>query len=137
MTEFGATGDGFSIMDKEVDTMYESYTENRAHFFVLLANEKVIGGAGIAQLAGADLSICELRKMYYLPEARGIGYGSKMMRVCIDAAKESKFKTIYLETLSSMASANVLYDKFGFTECDGQIGNTGHHKCNSFKTLSI
>ena len=71
MPEFGASGDGFAINDPEVDWMSRAYSEPRHAYFVLERDGRVLGGAGIAPLAGGDASTCELRKMYFLPEARG------------------------------------------------------------------
>ena len=36
---------------------------------------RVVGGGGIAPLAGGDPDVCELRKMYFLPSLRGLGAG--------------------------------------------------------------
>ena len=55
--------------------MYEAYTEPMACYFVVLHGGHIVGGGGIAQLVGADPTVCELRKMYFLPEARGLGAG--------------------------------------------------------------
>jgi putative acetyltransferase len=33
-------------------------------------------------------TICELQKMYFLPETRGLGIGSQVMAVCLQSAKD-------------------------------------------------
>jgi putative acetyltransferase len=130
MTEFGAVGQGFSIMDTEVKSMFESYTNDSSAFFVVEIDDKIAGGAGIAQLEGNDENICELKKMYIMPNARGKGAGKKLIEECLKAAKDLGYKFCYLETLSNMKSANILYEKYGFKRLPNPLGNTGHFGCN-------
>ena len=68
--------------------------------------------------------------MYFLPEARGIGLGSKMMETCLQKAKEFGFEGCYLETLPYMEDARKLYRKAGFKDLDAPMGDTGHYSCN-------
>ncbi len=132
MPEFGATGDGFAINDPEVDWMSRAYSEPRHAYFVFERGGRVLGGAGIAPLAGGDAGTCELRKMYFLPEARGTGAGARMMARCLDAAREAGFARCYLETLCGMDAAMRLYERSGFHRIDGPMGATGHGGCNTF-----
>ncbi len=132
MPEFGATGDGFAINDPEVDWMSRAYSAPRHAYFVLERDNKVLGGAGIAPLAGGDDDVCELRKMYFLPEARGLGAGAAMMSRCLDAARGAGFARCYLETLCGMDAAMRLYQRSGFHRIDGPMGATGHGGCNTF-----
>jgi putative acetyltransferase len=137
MPEFGAIGDGFAINDPEVDWMSRAYSENRCAYFVVVMNGVVTGGGGIAPLIGGDDDTCELRKMYFLPETRGIGAGTAMMAKCLQAAREYGFKRCYLETLDSMKSAQNLYQRSGFNKQCGTMGNTGHGGCDTFYVLEL
>ncbi|MBS0200842.1 MAG: GNAT family N-acetyltransferase [Proteobacteria bacterium] len=132
MPEFGACGSGFAINDPEVDWMSRAYAEPRHAYFVLERDGDVIGGGGMAPLAGGDPSVCELRKMYFLPEARGLGAGAAMMTICLDAARAAGFRQCYLETLTGMDAAMRLYERSGFKRIDASMGATGHGGCNTF-----
>jgi putative acetyltransferase len=132
MPEFGASGEGFAINDPEVDWMSRAYSEPRHAYFVLERDGRVLGGAGIAPLAGGDADVCELRKMYFLPEARGTGAGTAMMSRCLDAARAAGFAQCYLETLCGMDAAMRLYERSGFRRIAGPMGATGHGGCNTF-----
>ncbi|MEO1335128.1 MAG: GNAT family N-acetyltransferase, partial [Myxococcota bacterium] len=77
MPEFGANGPGFALHDAEVDHMYTAYAKARHAFFVVEEGDQVVGGGGYGPLAGADASVCELRKMYFYPQVRGHGMGRK------------------------------------------------------------
>ena len=125
--ELPKTGTAFA--DSHLDTLFEVYNVPKAIYFVVENNGKIIGGCGIAQLDNSDENICELQKMYFLPEARGLGMGFKMMQLCLQNATEFGFESIYLETLPEMIDAQKLYKKVGFDYLNHPKGNTGHSTC--------
>ena len=137
MPEFGATGCGFAINDPEVDWMHRAYSRPRCAYFVVEREGRVVGGGGVAPLDGGDEDVCELRKMYFLPEARGIGAGAAMMDRCLAAAREIGFRRCYLETLTGMDAAMRLYERSGFRRITGAMGATGHGGCNTFYLLDL
>jgi putative acetyltransferase len=137
MPEFGATGDGFAINDPEVDWMSRAYAGPRAAYFVVEREGEVVGGGGVAQLVGGDRTTCELRKMYFLPAARGLGAGAAMMARCLQAARDFGYARCYLETLRGMDAAMRLYQRTGFQRIDAPLGDTGHGGCNAFYLLAL
>jgi putative acetyltransferase len=137
MTEFGCVGDGYSISDPEVDQMFLSYQGDTAAFFVIELNEKVLGCGGFGPLVGAPEHTCELKKMYFLPELRGLGMGKKMLDKCIATATEYGYHHMYLETVDRMTAANGLYRRRGFHALDGPEGATGHSSCDAFYRLDL
>lgn len=137
MPEFGASGPGFAIHDPEVDFMSRAYSGPRARYFVVERDGRVVGGGGVGPLAGAGDEVCELRKMYFLKEARGGGMGERLLRECIDAARSFGYRTMYLETLTGMDAAQRLYEKLGFLRLNEAMGATGHHGCNRFYALEL
>jgi putative acetyltransferase len=130
MPEFGAGGEGFAIHDPEVGGMCAAYTKPRSAYFVLEVDGKVVGGGGVAPLEHGEPDVCELRKMYFLPEARGLGAGQAMITRCLDTARGFGFKRCYLETLTGMDAAQALYRKHGFAPLCAPMGSTGHHGCD-------
>lgn len=132
MPEFGASGQGFAIHDKEVDDMFAAYSRPRCVYLVWDEQGKIFGGGGVAPLEGGDADTCELKKMYFLPEGRGKGLGQSVLTECLKAAKELGFKYCYLETFNTMDSAMKLYEKNGFQKIPGPCGNTGHFSCDRF-----
>ena len=130
LVEMGAPKVGTAYEDKALDNMTNAYDKTGAAYFVIEFNKKIIGGAGIAQLENYDGNICEFQKMYFLPEARGLGLGSKMITICLEKAKEFGFEKCYLETMPYMESARALYKKNGFVSLDKPVGDTGHYSCN-------
>lgn len=132
MPEFGAVGPGFAINDPEVDDMPAAYGRPRCAYFVLDLDGRVAGGGGIAPLDGGRPDTCELRKMYFLPEARGLGHGRAMLTRCLAAAAAHGFSYVYLETLESMTAARRLYEAFGFERRPTPLGATGHFGCDAW-----
>jgi putative acetyltransferase len=137
MPEFGAQGPGFAINDPEVDWMSRAYAGPRAAYFVVERDGRVLGGGGIAPLAGGGEGVCELRKMYFLPEVRGLGLGQALLRQCLATARSFGYRTCYLETLEGMGAAAALYDKLGFERLAQPMGATGHFGCNRFYALDL
>jgi putative acetyltransferase len=138
MPEFGAKGPGFAINDPEVDDMFGAYQAKRSAYFVVTRrggrrrDKIVVGGGGYAPLAGGDRTTCELRKMYFLPEVRGLGLGQALLDRCIADAGRARFGRMYLETLAAMGQARALYERSRFRQLQRPLGATGHFGCNSF-----
>jgi putative acetyltransferase len=137
MPEFGACGPGYAINDAEVDAMASAYRKPRSSYFVLRKDGRTVGGAGVAPLAGAAPDVCELRKMYLLPEARGFGQGERLLRLCLSEAHRHGFATCYLETTSKMVQAQRLYEKLGFRPRSTPCGATGHFSCDKWYELGL
>ena len=137
MTEFGCVGENYSISDPEVDAMYEAYPSPRAAFYVIESDAVVIGCGGLAPLKGADDDVCELQKMYFLPELRGTGMGARLLRMILDEARDIGYRRCYLETVSDMKQARKLYTDYGFEPLDQPLGNTGHSGCNEQMILQL
>ncbi len=139
MPEFGAKGPGFAINDPEVDDMPATYDVPRAHYWVVVRkdDDRVVGGGGYAELVGGGPATCELRKMYFLPEVRGLGFGQELLEKCIAGATKHGYARMYLETLTNMTQAKKLYEKNGFLPLERPLGKTGHFGCDSFYVRAL
>ncbi len=138
MEEYGSTGEGSSYHDEEIDAISLSYGVDGAAYFVVWDGERILGGGGFGPLAGDESrSTCELRKMYFLPEARGRGLGRAMVEQCLDAARAAGYRTCYLETMSSMTEARKLYEAIGFETTSRPLGDTGHFGCDAWMRLGL
>ncbi|WP_074409389.1 MULTISPECIES: GNAT family N-acetyltransferase [Aquimarina] len=133
LIEMGVPKVGTAYEDKSLDSMYETYNYSRMKYYVVEEEGRIIGGAGIAPLEGEVIKdICELQKMYFLPQARGKGVGYAMINKCLDFAKEQGYAKCYLETMPYMESARKLYKKVGFIPLEEPIGDTGHYSCQAW-----
>lgn len=120
---------GTAYEDPYLDLMFEEYNKPKAVYYVVEKEGKIIGAAGIAQLENEAETICELQKMYFLPETRGLGIGTQMMNICLATAKTFGFEKCYLETMPFMHAAQKLYKKSGFEYICSPMGSTGHTSC--------
>ncbi|GLQ31759.1 GNAT family N-acetyltransferase [Litoribrevibacter albus] len=131
--EFGAVGEGFGPSDDEVKAMSQHYRpENRSAYFVAEVNGQIVGGSGIAAFSTRDdqKDICELKKLFILPEGRGLGLGRKLTEQCLEFAKVQGYQQCYLDTLSNMTAAITLYEKMGFEHLSQPLDGTIHGGCD-------
>jgi len=137
MTEFKAVGCGFSIGDAEVDDMFSAYAPERSAFYVVELDGQVLGCGGFGPLAGADEDTCELRKMYFKSELRGLGVGTQLLNLCLAAAAGAGYRLCYLETMDNMEQAKRLYGRHGFKYLEQPMGNTGHTACGTWMVREL
>ena len=127
LIEFNGNRAGPAWEDPDLGRFSEIYNTNTAKYWVAVT-DRVVGGVGIAPLAGAD-GVCELQKMYCIPEVRSTGISHKLIEVALDHAKKF-FDRCYLETFDNMIVAQKFYEKYGFVRIDKPLGNTGHYACD-------
>ena len=130
LIEMGVPKVGTAYEDTALDCMTETYDHPRKMYYVVAKGTSIIGGAGISPLDNYEGNVCELQKMYFMPEARGKGLGSQMMQKCLAFAKAAGFEQCYLETMPYMDEARKLYKKVGFDFIDQPMGDTGHYSCS-------
>lgn len=127
LIEFNGNREGTAWEDPDLCRFSEIYNTDDRKYWVA-ESDKIVGGVGIAPLAGAD-GVCELQKMYCIPEVRSTGVSHKLIEVVLDHAKKY-FDRCYLETFGNMIAAQKFYEKYGFTRIDKPLGNTGHYACD-------
>lgn len=135
--QYGAVGEGFGPADAEVNCMSQHYLlENHSQYLVALLDGQVVGGGGIAPFMDyAD--ICELKKLFLLPAAQGLGIGKALSQACLAFATEQGYQQCYLDTLSSMQTAIRLYEKLGFKHLEQPLAGTIHGGCDVWMLKSL
>ncbi|HHF3109751.1 bifunctional helix-turn-helix transcriptional regulator/GNAT family N-acetyltransferase [Vibrio antiquarius] len=127
--EYGLTADrGYGVADPTLDDMYSVYNQNRAAYWVIEHRGEIVGGGGFAPLAG-EPNVCELQKMYFLPQTRGHGLAKRIVALSLQLAKQLGYQQCYLETTECLREAVGLYEKLGFEHLDAPLGQTGHDAC--------
>jgi putative acetyltransferase len=128
--EFGLTADkGYTVSDPQLDRLFELYSAEQSAYWIIEYHGKIMGGGGIAPLACSAPDICELQKMYFLPEVRGLGLARELALLAMDHARLHGFRRCYLETTGSLTRAISLYQSLGFELIDNAMGCTGHVDC--------
>jgi len=127
--ENGLTEDkGYGVADPTLEDMYSVYNNEKSKYWVIALNGKVVGGGGFAPLKGKP-EVCELQKMYFLPETRGKGLATKLVNMSLKEAKTMGYQSMYLETTECLGAAIKLYEKLGFEHLTQAWGETGHDAC--------
>lgn len=111
MSEYGLASD-LEGNDADLHDVVASYRERGGTFRVVTSAEGDIVGCG--GLYPVDERDVEIRRMYLLPAARGIGIGRTLLEQLIAFAEERHFERVVLETASVLKEAIALYRKHGF-----------------------
>ena len=130
LTEFGANHPGTVYFDSATDALSELFTKEQSIYYVAVIDGQIVGGGGIFPTQGLPADTCELVKMYLLPEARGKGLGRLIIEHCLEKAKESGFRNVYIESMPELKLALQVYEKFGFEYLPAPLGNSGHFGCD-------
>lgn len=129
LTEFKANKPGTVYFDPTTDHLFELFQTPGARYWILEADSKIAGGAGIFPTAGLPQGCCELVKLYLTSTTRGRGWGRLLIEQCAASAVELGCNTLYLETMPELSNAVALYEKCGFVSLDAPLGQTGHFGC--------
>ncbi|PFG55250.1 putative acetyltransferase [Vibrio sp. ES.051] len=127
--EYGLTADkGYGVADPTLDDMCSVYAQKKAAYWVIEQQGEIVGGGGFAPLAG-EPNVCELQKMYFLPQTRGHGLAKRIVALSLQLAKQLGYQQCYLETTECLKEAVRLYENLGFAHLDAPLGQTGHDAC--------
>lgn len=77
-----------------------------------------MGTAAYYPIARGEKAV-EIRKMYLLPTARGMGLGKHLLKQLENAVAAKRFQEIWLETASILKQAVSLYEKYGYRSATG------------------
>ena len=87
----------------------------------------------LAQLNGAPVAacglkpfkpgICELKRLYCKPAARGHGAGLKLSQATLIKARDIGYEKIYLDTDHGLIHANAIYETLGFKDIEKYYDN--------------
>ncbi|MCR5255533.1 MAG: GNAT family N-acetyltransferase [Acetatifactor sp.] len=119
LEKYGLNKPGTAYFDPMLDHLSGYYDElpDTKEYFVLTEDGEVIGGVGYERLLSID-ACAELQKIYLTDEAKGRGYGKKLLGFLEKRAADKGYKRVYLETHSCLKEAISLYKKTGYCQID-------------------
>ena len=112
LTEYGLTPEA-SGADQDVYHIETAYWQAGGEFWVVQQQEKLVGTAGYYPIQRGKNAV-EIRKMYLLPEVRGLGLGRFLLRSLEERIAEQGFEQIWIETASVLKEAVQLYESSGY-----------------------
>ncbi|WP_308637132.1 GNAT family N-acetyltransferase [Paenibacillus silvisoli] len=135
LIEFGGNRAGLAWEDDSLSHLTDYYAAEGRAYWVVEQDGEVVGGCGIAPFADSA-EVCELQKMYLLPQTRGTGIAAKLMDTALTFAT-LHYRQCYLETLSNMTAANRFYAKHGFAQLDAPLAGSEHFACDAWYMKSL
>jgi len=99
-----------SYVAKGLAEFYENYDPERNRVWVCEYNSRVVGFLLLMDRGTA----AQLRYFLIEPEYRGIGLGSKLLKLYMEFLRECDYKASYLWTTHELSTAALLYKRLGF-----------------------
>jgi GNAT superfamily N-acetyltransferase len=103
----------FQAIDAELAGLPGDYAPPAGALFVVTGER---GLAGMIGLRPFDPGICEMKRLFVRPEARGRGLAKQLIAVALDEARRLGYSEIRLDTLPMMGDAQSLYVSLGFRD---------------------
>lgn len=103
----------FQEIDPEIDGLPGEYAPPRGALLVAAGSDRRLGLVGLRPWDG---TICEMKRLYVRPEARGRGLARRLILALVDEARRLGYTRMHLDTLPMMRDAQALYEALGFAD---------------------
>ncbi len=110
----------FQNFEKELQTLHEVYSPPKGCIILANEDEQIIGCVALKPI---EEGVCEMKRLYVRPSGRRKGLGKELVEELIRFAKESGYKTMKLDTLTTLTEAVKLYRSMGFIETKPYVYN--------------
>lgn len=103
---------GFSV---ELTSLPKMYGAPKGAVLLAELNGRYVGVVGLRELSP---NIAEMKRMYVLPDYRGLGVGNILTGVILTEAKVLGYGVMRLDSVRSLDAALRLYENAGFKEIE-------------------
>ncbi len=110
----------FQDFEKELQTLHEIYAQPKGCIILVREEGNVVGCIALKPIGG---DICEMKRLYVRPIARGKYLGKILVEELINFARKAEYKTMKLDTLTTLTHAVKLYQSMGFVETTPYVFN--------------
>ncbi|XP_022799954.1 N-acetyltransferase 8-like [Stylophora pistillata] len=105
-----------TLKSGDLKDIEETYMSNKnSRMWVAELNGSVVGMVGLLHNENFEQGVYELKRMYIVPNCRGMGIAKHLINELISHAKTTRLKLIMVKTTSTLMPAIQLYTKNGFT----------------------
>lgn len=82
-----------------------------------------------------DSGLCEVKRLYVVTAARGMGLGKAMVATAVDHARKLGYREMRLDTLTTMTAAQRIYRDAGFIDIPAYYETPVENTCFMAKRL--
>ena len=103
----------FQDFEGELDDLPGKYAPPEGALLLARDGAQVVGAVALRPL---EAGLCEMKRLYVLPDFQGRGIGRALASAIIDAGRCAGYRAMRLDTVARMAAAVGIYRAFGFVE---------------------
>jgi ribosomal protein S18 acetylase RimI-like enzyme len=103
----------FQGFEKELARLPGKYSPPDGALLLGLIGDEAVGCVALRKI---DEGVCEMKRLYVNPTARGTGLGRKLVDDIIAIARARGYALMRLDTLDTLTEAMNLYQRLGFRQ---------------------
>lgn len=104
---------GFQDYEAEFAALPGKYATPDGSLLLAWRGERIVACVALRKV---DAKICEMKRVYVRPEARGEQLGRRLVTHILQEARDAGYTYICLDVLPEFAAAQHIYASFGFVE---------------------